>query len=240
MSSPALSPAPAQPSSQPLSQVELILFDMDGTLLDLNFDQVFWLQTMPRHWAAVHGHDPSDALSQIMPRLMAQRGTLNWYSLRHWEREFNIDLEALNHAQRHQIRLLPDTPQVLTALRQAGKRLWLLTNADPLIMAIKLEETHIAPYFEQIITSHEIGLSKEETGFWDQLQQRHPFDASRAIFVDDTPSVLENARHAGLAEIFAMGQPDLTRPAVTHDGFVTLGRLAELLDHLHIGQTVDA
>ena len=37
------------------SQIDTVLLDMDGTLLDLRFDNHFWLELVPRRFAEMHG-----------------------------------------------------------------------------------------------------------------------------------------------------------------------------------------
>ncbi len=41
--------------------VDTVLLDMDGTLLDLNFDRVFWRELVPKRYASVHGMSVSAA-----------------------------------------------------------------------------------------------------------------------------------------------------------------------------------
>ena len=43
------------------NQIELLLLDMDGTLLDLHFDNHFWLEHVPRRYAEMHDLPPEAA-----------------------------------------------------------------------------------------------------------------------------------------------------------------------------------
>lgn len=221
-----------------LTHVTHILLDMDGTLLDLHYDNVFWGDTLPRHWAQVHGHDPDTAALKLRDTFESQRGQLTWYSLPFWEQTLQVDLVALQQAHRHQIKLLTDTVPVLEALKQAGKTLWLVTNADPQVMQTKLAQTGIASFFEICITSHDVGLPKEQPGFWDAFQAGYPFPKQHAIFVDDTGSVLARAAQAGLAAVFAMAQPDSTLAPKDHPTLPTLSRLSDLLSWLQVSPVV--
>ncbi|MDH5594749.1 MAG: haloacid dehalogenase, partial [Gammaproteobacteria bacterium] len=38
-------------------RIETVLLDMDGTLLDLNFDNHFWREHVPQRYAEKHGLD---------------------------------------------------------------------------------------------------------------------------------------------------------------------------------------
>ena len=39
------------------SHIDTVLLDMDGTLLDLHYDNYFWQQHMPRRYAEIHRRD---------------------------------------------------------------------------------------------------------------------------------------------------------------------------------------
>ena len=41
----------------------------------------------------------------------------------------------------------------------------LVTNAHPASLSIKMDKTELVDYFDQIVTSHELGLAKEQDGF---------------------------------------------------------------------------
>jgi hypothetical protein len=60
---------------------------MDGTLLDLRFDNFFWQELIPSRYAALHGLPHEEAVAVLTPRFEAARGTLEWYCLDHWSRE---------------------------------------------------------------------------------------------------------------------------------------------------------
>lgn len=190
-----------------LDQVTLILFDMDGTLLDLAFDNQFWGEHIPQAWAARHGHSLEQARALLQPRFAAEQGRLSWYSLPFWTDALGLDVAALKHEYRGQIALRPAALHVLDSLRSHGKRLWLVTNAHPLALALKLEQTGLAAYFEHIISSHDLGHAKEQAPFWQALQQRYPFEPARALMIDDSEAVLNAAQQAGL-QVLGIQAPD--------------------------------
>ena len=60
-------------------QVDTVLLDMDGTLLDLHFDSFFWMQHLPRRYGEKHGLSTAQAIPDIAQRLADKQGTLDWY-----------------------------------------------------------------------------------------------------------------------------------------------------------------
>jgi putative hydrolase of the HAD superfamily len=211
------------------SRIETVLLDMDGTLLDLHFDNHFWLEHVPLRYAERHGMEPAEAIAELMPRFRAAEGTLQWYCLDHWSRELDLDIVALKREVAHLIRVLPQVETFLGRVRRAGKRLVLVTNAHFDALALKMEHTGLEMYFDRIVSSHSFGTPKETPGFWHSLQQIEVFDGATTLFADDSLPVLRAARDYGVRHLVAMRQPDTKRPAREIEEFVSVQNLAELL-----------
>ena len=213
----------------PWRDVEEVLLDMDGTLLDLAFDNHFWTRLLPQRFAAARGLTEAEALAELQPIFARTRGSLDWYCTDFWSRQTGLDVAALKREVAHEVRLLPETAAVLERLRAAGKRLWLVTNAHPATLAIKLERAPIRHFFERIVSSHALGAPKERRAFWEGLQARYPFARQAALFVDDSVPVLQAAHDFGIAHVVAAGWPDRSQTPRAHDGFPSVRTLDELL-----------
>ena len=83
-----------------LSAVESVFLDMDGTLLDLHFDNHFWLEHLPLRFGERHGMSAAASLELLTPRFRAVEGTLAWYSLDYWSRELDMDLVTRSEERR--------------------------------------------------------------------------------------------------------------------------------------------
>jgi putative hydrolase of the HAD superfamily len=202
---------------------------MDGTVLDLHFDNVFWLDLLPRTWGAARGLDLPQSLQALRPRFDAKRGTLDWYCVDHWSEELGLDIPALKHSMRDEIRYLDGAAEFLDLLRSLGRRVLLTTNAHPLSLRVKNEQTALARHFDRLVTSHEFGVPKEDPLFWHHLERAHAVDPVTTLFVDDSAAVLAAARAAGVAWIYQVLQPDSTLPPhAPVAGMAGLNRLADL------------
>lgn len=211
------------------SAVHTVFLDMDGTLLDLYFDNHFWIEHVPLRWGEQRGMTLEQAKQALHPRFKALEGTLNWYCVDHWSRELEMDILALKRELQHLIGVLPDVPQFLRYLRSLGKRIVLLTNAHGDVLELKMELTELRDYFDVLISSHQLGLPKEGPGFWDKLQSLEPFEPRRALLMDDSLRVLRAAHRAGIGQLVAMRRPDSRYPAREIDEFPAVTRLGELL-----------
>src|SRR5690242_6829449 len=95
-------------------QIETVLLDLDGTLLDLSFDNYFWCERVPEAWAQAHGVSASAARAHLVPRFRAWEGRLEWYCVEHWSRELQLDIAALKRAESGRVRWLPGARAFLT------------------------------------------------------------------------------------------------------------------------------
>jgi 5'-nucleotidase len=209
--------------------IDTVLLDMDGTLLDLRFDNWFWQELIPRRYAAANGLSDEEAQVLLAPKFTADAGTLKWYCIEHWSHELNLDIAALKRAAFAQIGFLPGAERFLMRLKASGKRRVLVTNAHPTTLAIKDAQVGLCRYFDACYSTHAFDMPKENPDFWPLLAQREAFLPQRTLFVDDSLKVLEAARQFGIGWLRAIRHPDSGRPPQSTQGFVAVDRIAELL-----------
>ncbi len=210
-------------------EVETVCLDMDGTVLDLRFDNMFWLDALPRRWGEARGLDAQESIARLKARFDAKRGTLDWYCIDHWSEELGFDIAALKSELRAEIRYLPGAIDFLDRMRAFGKRTLLTTNAHPISLAIKKEQAGLDRHFDELVSSHEFGVPKESPEFWARLARGHGVLAASTLFVDDSAAVLAAARDAGVRWLYQVLQPDSTLPAhAVAPGFTGIRALADL------------
>ena len=192
--------------------VDTLLLDLDGTLLDLAFDNRFWRQVVPEAYGALHGLSVQQAIDAIVPRLAAVEGTLPWYCLDHWSRQLEMDLSTLKTEHAGSVAWLPGAQDFLLRQRAAGRRLVLATNSHPETLRIKDEQTRISDYLDAVYSSHPFGAPKEDPHFWQGFREVERFDPRRTAFIDDNAHVLRAGRDAGIAHLIAITRPDTTLP----------------------------
>jgi putative hydrolase of the HAD superfamily len=186
---------------------------MDGTLLDLHFDNAFWLEQVPLHYAQKHQLSQKDALSRLITLMKRHEGELNWYCLDFWTRELDLDIMAIKEAFRDNIAIRPKTLSFLEAAKQHGKKLLLVTNAHRKSLDLKMRMTGLSVHFDALISSHDYGIPKEHLPFWKHLAHWHPFDPTRTVLFDDNEAVLNAAAKFGIRHLVCIHQPDSRQPA---------------------------
>jgi len=209
--------------------IDTVLLDMDGTLLDLHFDNHFWQEHMPSRYAERHNVTHEAARADLNARYRAKIGTLDWYCMDYWSRELQLDIEALKQEVAHLIAVHPDVPEFLKALHAHGKRVLLVTNAHHKSLALKMARTSLAKHFDELVTSHAIGLPKEDIAFWPALRAKHPYDPTRTLLIDDSLPVLRSARAGGIAHLLAVYHPDSHQPEKDVEEFRALRQFADIM-----------
>jgi len=209
-----------------------VFLDMDGTLLDLHFDNHFWLHYLPEHYARENGIDPGEARELLYERFAATEGTLNWYCLDYWSAELDVDVVELKKEVTHLIQVHEQVVDLLDHLRQGGKRLVLLTNAHRGSLNLKIEKTGIDGHFDRVISSHDLGIAKETPGFWESLRDIEAYEPAHSLMVDDSLSVLHNARASGIGYVLAVRWPDTRQDERTVEDFDSVRGVSELLHNL--------
>ncbi|MBE0348089.1 MULTISPECIES: GMP/IMP nucleotidase [Pseudoalteromonas] len=194
------------------SNIDTVLLDMDGTLLDLHFDNHFFLDVVPKAHAKRQGLTLEAARADILARYEAVMGQIEWYCLDYWQEQLQLPIMELKREVQHLISVRDDVPEFLDALRKSGKQLILLTNAHPNSLSLKIERTQFDQYLDKLVSTHEYGVSKESQELWHQVEQDLGFDKSRTLFVDDSISVLNAAKKFGIGHLLAVANPDSQQP----------------------------
>jgi putative hydrolase of the HAD superfamily len=209
--------------------IDTVLLDMDGTLLDLHYDNHFWQVYVPGKYAERHGLSPDEAHAECFRRYQAKAGSLDWYCVDYWTEALDLDIARLKADLAHLIRVHPDVPEFLAAARAAGKRVVLVTNAHHKSLHLKMRHTGLDIHFDALHSSHSFGLAKEEPAFWAALRQAEPFDAARTLLADDSLPVLRSAARYGIGHLLAIRRPDTRQPPKDTGEFPAIDRFAEVM-----------
>lgn len=206
-----------------------VLLDMDGTLLDLHFDNHFWLEHVPQRYAQTRGVALETARRELTARYEQVEGTLDWYCVDYWSEQLGLDIPVLKEEVDHLIAVHPGVIDFLQAVRATGRRIVLATNAHGKAIDLKLKRTRLGDYFDAIVCSHDLRAPKEHADFWRRLQEIEPFERERTLLVDDSLPVLRAARDYGVQHLLAVRKPDSKGPIREQDEFPAISKFGEIL-----------
>jgi HAD superfamily hydrolase (TIGR01509 family) len=212
-----------------LERCETLMLDMDGTILDLAFDNYIWKDLVPRRYATANGMTLEAARAHLFAQYSAVQGDLEWYCLDHWNERLGIDVVKIHHDVTHRIGYLPGALDFLRRVHQSDVRVLLVTNSHPDTLNLKDAVTGLADYFDGVYSSHTYGHAKESQSFWDALQADVGFDARTTLFVDDSQPVLRSAQEFGVEMLLTVTRPDTSLPVKRGSEFRGVEGVKDLL-----------
>ncbi len=209
-------------------KIDTVLIDMDGTLLDLHYDNYFWMELVPNKYAEKHQITHSQAQQKITQEYHKVADTLVWYCFDFWTEHLGLDIKQLQHEAAHKIAWREDSRWFLDKLGALGKQRILLTNAHRDSLMLKVEHTQLDKKLDQMISTHDYGLPKEKQALWQGVQDDLGFNPARTLFLDDSEKILKAAQTFGIGYLVGINKPDSAKPVLHFEQFPHIKRFSEL------------
>lgn len=210
-------------------QIKTVFLDMDGTLLDLYFDNYFWREFVPIQYAEEKGISHHEAHEILAAKYRSVEGTMDWYCVDYWTGQLGLDIEGLKKEVSHYIAVHPHVHDFLQKLHASDRQVLLVTNAHRKSLSIKMERTALGAYFDEVVCAHDFGIPKEDPEFWERLRQTHHFDPHSTLLVEDSVAVLRSARDYGIGHLLAITRPDSRQGENSIDEFPSVASFEGLL-----------
>ena len=214
------------------SQIDTVLLDMDGTLLDLHFDNHFWIEHLPKKLAEKSGRSVQECREEMLAHYERITGQIEWYCLDYWADYLQMDIVAAKREVEHLISMREDTIPFLDTLKRSGREVILVTNAHPGSLSLKVEHTQLDSHIDQLISTHIFGVTKESQVLWQKLQQKLAFNPGKTLFVDDSLTILQAAKDFGIGHLLAVENPDSQLPHRTIEQFESVSDYRTLLEEI--------
>jgi HAD superfamily hydrolase (TIGR01509 family) len=214
------------------SKISTVLLDMDGTILDLHFDNHFWLHHLPLRYSEAAKISLEHAKENLAIHYEKVAGTIDWYCLDYWAEQTKLPIHTLKREVQHLISLRSDAHDFMLALRESGREIILVTNAHPDSLSLKIEITQLDKYFDVLYSTHEFGVTKESQLLWERLQKKQRFVLENTLFVDDSINILESAERYGIEHLLAVENPDSQKSIRNITNFPSTSDFRTLIDDI--------
>lgn len=209
--------------------IDKIFLDLDGTLLDKYYDDYFWEHYVPKAYATKHKVRPEECRELLIATYKSVENTLQWTDLDYWSDRLDLDIEALKKEIVHLVNIHPHVLEFLQHASDMDKPTYLVTNAHPKALGVKLGKIQIQESFRQIICSQDVGMAKEQVEFWTNLQTIQPFEKESTLFVDDTEKVLDSAHFYGIKHLIHIAKPSTKLPSTYSTKYPSIESFQALL-----------
>ena len=184
------------------------LIDLDGVILNLDYDNFFWQKHIPKVYAELHKISFKDACLVTKQIFNYKRKTKDWYDIDYWSNMLNVDIKKEKEDNIEKIDIMKGAVEFLESLVKKNKNLFLITNAHEKTLKIKLKKYNIKKYFKDIICSHQLSYIKEEIQFWYILKNKLNISFKNSVLIEDTLDNLIAAHSAGLENLIYISKEE--------------------------------
>lgn len=206
--------------------IECLLIDMDGVILDNAYDNDFWQNQIPEVIADSKGIAFDDAKRLAIQIFNYKKNTKDWYDVDYWSNMLDIDIEAQKRSEKSfsRISLYDGVIDTLSVLKNKTKMI-LITNAHRKTLNIKLEKYNLTPYFDEMVCAHELHYVKEDIQLWYMLRSKYRLDYEKTLLVEDTINNINVGLSAGISGAIYVGDETFT----VSDKIIKLSSINQIL-----------
>ena len=206
--------------------IECLLIDMDGVILDNAYDNDFWQNQIPEVIADSKGIGFDDAKRLAIQIFNYKKNTKDWYDVDYWSNMLDIDIEAQKRSEKSfsRISLYDGVIDTLSVLKNKTKMI-LITNAHRKTLNIKLEKYNLTPYFDEMVCAHELHYVKEDIQLWYMLRSKYRLDYEKTLLVEDTINNINVGLSAGISGAIYVGDEKFT----VSDKIIKLSSINQIL-----------
>lgn len=209
------------------------IFDLYGTLLDIHTDEYSknfykkyakWLRKQGYHfewkefyylYTGIEKAYRSKPSKYVRPEIQVEDVFRKVFQTRGYKLSDDEVLWLCENFRNHSLiymSLFKDTLECLEGLRSAGRKIYLLSNAQRSFTWQELESSGLVPYFDGILISSDEGCMKPDPAFYNILCERYGLDKSESIMIgNELKSDMAGAKAAGIDGFF------ISRTGVYHE-----------------------
>lgn len=210
------------------SEIDVVLLDMDGTLIDLHFDNTLWNSHLPESYAQANAISVASARELLFDHMRANARSIKFYSLDYWAEFTGLNILQLHADLAHLLRFRDGTENFLRWLQSQPSRTLMATNAHRASLEFKAAHLNMLDYFDGVVSSHDYQHVKESQKFWEVLVREEAIDPNRALFIDDNEDVLDAAAKFGIRDVLCVASPDSQRESRSDSRHRMIHSLEEL------------
>lgn len=204
------------------------IFDLYGTLVDIRTDEYslnFWRKAVSVFAQGKASYSPSELMrryhqyvrfAQLREKLRHPTykyldiDLIEVFRRLYADKDVKADVDLLRDtakrfrkASTEKLGLYDGVIDLLESLKAAGKKIFLLSNAQESFTLPEMEELDILRYFDGILISSQEKVSKPQKAFFDRLIERYDLDRAECLMIgNDKNSDMLGAKGAGIDGLY--------------------------------------
>ena len=168
--------------------VQVVSFDMDGTLIESEYTDWVWHHGIPDLYSDKTGLPFEEAKGLVVEEYKKiGEAAIEWYDIKYWFRLFGLGegWKTLMERYTDRIRVYPDVYPALSHLKDRF-RLILSSNAGREFIDVEMEATGLGRYFDRIFSAtSDFGQVKKTAGFYQRICEALGVHPEEIIHVGD-------------------------------------------------------
>jgi len=182
-----------------MGRIEVVSFDMEGTLLTHDFSNLIWETDVPR----LYGEKNGLGLDEARRRVMAEYDTVGpgapeWYDTGYWFVRLGLDSDwrRLLEARSRDCSIYPEVPGVLERL---GGRYRLVVSSNTIREFLEVQLRCLPDAFEQVYSAPSDHGTVKDTEFFERICRELGVEPEAVAHVGDSEEFdFEAAKTAGM------------------------------------------
>ncbi len=188
------------------SRKKHIFFGLDGTLLNGNFDKLFWGEIVPTSYSKVRSLNIEQSKSLLQAYLNDVANMTELYSIDYWEKKLGINILDLKQKYSYLIKLNEHVEKLLFYIFSLNPKpkCHIISNAHPTILDYKVRFLGLDHFFDSITSSLSLNMLKQDRNFWPCYLEQLGVDSNAAILFDSSFHTVDVATDVGLASVMLL------------------------------------
>lgn len=178
----------------------MLIFDLDGTLIDSNG---VWVD-VDKTFLSRHGLSYSRAYQEGVAHSILQNCaifTKNHFGMKESCEEIIAEWMELARDAYDSVPLKPYVREYLDRCREAGHRMAIFTACVPEHCRTAVRNHGLEPYFERIIFAQDLGADKKSPAIFRQAAALLGVSPRECVFFDDSLAACKGAKAAGMTVV---------------------------------------
>ena len=178
----------------------MLIFDLDGTLIDSNG---LWVEVDKIFLARRNAPYTKEYYEGVAHTILTNCAifTKEYLHLEESCEEIIAEWMELAKGQYHDVPLKSSVREYLDRCKEAGHRMVIFTACVPEHCRAALERHELAPYFEQIIYAQELGVDKKSPAIFRKVADMLGVKPGECVLFDDSLSACKAAKAAGMTVV---------------------------------------